>query len=274
MSITIEKIRKAVDELIEELNKEPLKVFKEFKRIKNMEKESLEDRQRRYEKNERLVTGVPVRIRVDGKAFHTLTKKIKAEKPFDQDIIDSMVYAAKSVAENLEGFKIAYIQSDEATFIITDYDTIKTGAYFNYRLDKLVSIPASIMSVSFSKRISSLKLQDIDAYFAAKADNIPEWDISNQLLWRAKDWERNSLSMFCRSFFSYKQLLSKNRNEQHEMLHSVGKNWATDITDQQRNGTFLIKKDDSLLELYDILPDYAFINYIVQPLFSNMLREE
>ena len=29
--------------------------------------------------------------------------------------------------------------------------------------------------------------------------------------------------------------------DQHEMLHGIGKNWATDLTPREKNGTFVFK---------------------------------
>ena len=47
----------------------------------------------------------------------------------------------------------------------------------------------------------------------------------------------------------------------HEMLHSVEKNWTTDMPDRLRNGTFLYR-DPWLKENPTILPTYAAISAI------------
>ncbi len=110
---------------------------------------SLGDRIKSYEKvfSPSLLKKVPVIIRVDGKAFHTFTKG--CEKPFDKRFINCMVAAAVDVAKNMQGFKIGYIQSDEVTFCLTDYDNLDTEGWFDYDLSKIVSISASLMSVRF-----------------------------------------------------------------------------------------------------------------------------
>ena len=46
----------------------------------------------------------------------------------------------------------------------------------------------------------------------------------------------------------------------HNMLHEAGKNWSTDLTAQQKNGTFLIAADDGISERHDILPTYDSVN--------------
>ena len=54
----------------------------------------------------------PVIIRVDGRAFHTLTRKM--ERPFDYGFIRAMVSGARAVASDAQGCELAYVQSDEA----------------------------------------------------------------------------------------------------------------------------------------------------------------
>ena len=65
-----------------------------------------------------LTRRTPVIIRIDGQHFHTFTKGCK--KPFDANIVDAMWKSAQFSAEKMQGFKMAYIQSDEASFWIND----------------------------------------------------------------------------------------------------------------------------------------------------------
>ena len=89
-------------------------------------KDGLGDRQKSHENVTRnyLVSGVPVVIRCDGRAFHSVTKGCK--KPFDHNLIDAMVCAAIDTAKEMQGFVIGYTQSDEVTFVLQDYKTINT----------------------------------------------------------------------------------------------------------------------------------------------------
>jgi len=68
-------------------------------------------------------------IRLDGKAFHTYTKHL--DKPFDFGFIDDINETAKYLCENIQGVKLAYVQSDEITLVLTDFDTLSTDAWFN-----------------------------------------------------------------------------------------------------------------------------------------------
>src|SRR3954453_4065728 len=104
--------------------------------------DALGDRIKRYEQatNYRLTPRSPVFLRVDGKCFHTYTRGMR--KPFEPDLIAAMVYATQQAAKEMTGFKLAYTQSDEATFLITDYDSHESQGWFDYELQKLVSITA------------------------------------------------------------------------------------------------------------------------------------
>lgn len=228
-------------------------------------KSSLGDRIKKYEAVTctSATARMPLMIRVDGRAFHTFTRGMV--RPYDQHLISAMVYAAHQVAESMQGFKSAYIQSDEATFCITDYDDITTQGWFDYDLFKVVSISAAIMTAHFAAKFSNAA-RGIPV-FDSRAFPIPADDVVNAFLWRAKDWERNSLQMFARANFSSKQLHGKKREDMHNMLHNIGKNWTTDTTPQQRNGTFLIKTESGIVERTDILPNYASIHAEIGSLF-------
>ena len=198
--------------------------------------DTLGDRIKRYEQVSayRLLPRSPLFIRVDGKAFHTYTRT--CEKPFDQRLIDAMVKAAQKTAKEMNGFVAAYIQSDECTFMLEDYHTFETQGWFNYELNKVVSISASAYTAYFNEAFNGSK----PAMFDSRAFTVPTEEAPNVFIWRQRDWERNSLQMLARAHFSHKQLDHKKAADMHEMLHAKGVNWA-DLSDQLKNGTFLFR---------------------------------
>jgi len=233
----------------------------------NRMKENYEDRFR-FELPRRM----PCIIRLDGKAFHTYTKSFN--RPFDQRLADSMNYAAQQLAAEIQGFKLAFLQSDECSILVTDYDRIETEAWFNYNKAKMETISASIFTAHFNQKIKELTPNKIGmigyelAFFDARSFSMPREDVANYFLWRAKDWERNSLSMYCRSFFSAKQLHGKNRQDQHDMLRTRDKNWATDLEPMWRNGTWIVNTDEGIVVRHDITSSYSSIEPIVKPLVT------
>lgn len=202
---------------------------------------SLSDRIKRYEAvyKHALTPRSCLIIRVDGRAFHTFTRG--SDKPFDQNIIHAMVYATEQTAKDMQGFKLAYTQSDEATFLLTDFDDLDTQGWFGYDLNKVVSISASLFTAFFNdyyQRRNSLLKHCPLALFDSRAFIVPVDDAPNVFVWRQRDWERNSLQMFARSFFSHKELIGKSTYDIHEMLNERGKRWST-LTEPQKYGIFI-----------------------------------
>jgi tRNA(His) 5'-end guanylyltransferase len=222
-------------------------------------KANYEDRQRHY-----LTRRMPVIVRVDGKAFHTLTRRLR--RPFDVEFMVTMLISARNVAEEMQNCKTIYVQSDEASFLLTDYDTLTTESWFDYNQQKIVSIAAGLMS-SWFYRDSGL-----EGVFDARAFNMPREEVSNYFLWRARDWHRNSVQMYARKFFSDKQLHLKKIPAIHEMLHGIGKNWATDLDDRTRNGTFIVRGGNGCREFCNVLPTYESVSALIEPLL--LPREE
>ena len=167
-------------------------------RIKN----NYENRSRYY-----LARRTPVIVRMDGKAFHT--HLAKANKPFDDKHISAMGVVSLFLLENIQGAKAVYTQSDEISLLLTDYDTLETSAYLDYNKSKLESILASYTSVQYNKNYGYRFGILTEAIFDARAFNIPKEEVVNYFLWRARDWERNSLFMYANSFYSHKELEGK-----------------------------------------------------------------
>jgi len=218
--------------------------------------DSLGDRMKIYEKCAQnfLTPRTPVVIRVDGKAFHSFTKSFR--RPFDKDFMEVMVMAAQKTASQIQGFKLGYVQSDEASFVITDYDDLNTQGWFRYRHDKIVSISASLMTAHFNE--GSRDWEKI-AYFDSRAFNVPKEDVANYFLWRAKDWKRNSISMLSQSHFSHKQLHGKSQQEMILMLSEKGIIWDK-LRDQEKYGTF-IARDCSLHT--SVIAEYPIISELI-----------
>ena len=236
--------------------------------------DDLGTRMKEYEKRNQyyLQKRTPVAIRVDGRSFHTFTKGFK--RPFDDILMKSMQETAKYMCENIQGAKLAYVQSDEITIILTDYDTLETDCWFNYRTDKLCSISASMATMAFNRvfvknvdewgrltfpnwdeggtneevDVDLLKLNDAyqraigkGAMFDARCFNIPKEEVTNLIYWRQLDATRNSIQMVGQANFSHKELQNKSCNDIQDMLHEQkGINW-NDYPTVCKRGTACIK---------------------------------
>jgi tRNA(His) 5'-end guanylyltransferase len=195
-------------------------------------KANYESRFRHY-----LTRRTPIIVRVDGRAFHTFTKDL--DKPFDKNFIGSMIESAWAVAQDMHGCKAFYVQSDEASFFLTDYDTLHTDAWFDGNMAKINSVAASAMTAHFNEQmVSSL------AMFDSRCFNVPREEVVNYFIWRMRDWERNSIQMLAQANFPHSELQGKKTPELHEMLHQKGINWA-DLSGSLKNGTLAVRDESS-----------------------------
>ena len=214
----------------------------------------------------RLMRRTPVAIRIDGKAFHTFTKGF--EKPFDMVLIKSMQQTMKYLCENIQGCVFGYCQSDEITLILVDYQTLTTDAWFDYEVQKICSISASMATMAFNKffaenvdnwidllpaderndnnhiyKLGCIYFDAINkgAMFDARCFNIPKEEVTNLMYWRQLDATRNSIQMVGQANFSHKELQNKSCNMIQDMLHEQkGINW-NDYPTVCKRGTACIK---------------------------------
>ncbi len=207
-----------------------------------MSKDSLGDRMKKYEGAYRLSLPerMPVILRIDGKAFHTYTKGCK--RPFDQNLVDVMDETAKYLCKNIMGSRLAYVQSDEISILLNNYQDLDTQSWFDNTLQKMVSVSAGMASGVFTslspKIFGTLKL----AVFDSRAFVIPKEDVVNYFLWRQQDATRNSVQMLARSLYSHKELNNKNNSDLQELCFQKGHNW-NDVPTSQKRGRCIVKRE-------------------------------
>ena len=189
-------------------------------------------------------------IRIDGKAFKNYTKSLN--KPFDEDLIEAMDSTAIYLCKNIQGAKLAYVQSDEITIVMTDFDTLQTDAWFDGEVQKIVSVSASMATREFNRvRIIQQLANGIDikyilngklAEFDSRVFTIPfKEEVLNNIIWRQRDCVRNSISSVAQSLFSHTQLTGKNQSDMQEMCFEKGVNW-NDFPEKQKRGRVIVKR--------------------------------
>ena len=225
-----------------------------------------------YERRNRyyLQRRTPVIIRLDMRAGHSFTRGF--QRPFDEVFIKTMQETAKYLCENMQNVKCSYQQSDEITLVLVDYEKLNSDCFFEYRVDKLCSIGASMATMAFEKAFqknlcewddeyvlqakidqneSVLKLRDTyskayakGAVFDCRCFNIPKEEVTNCLYWRQLDATRNSIQMVGQANFSHKELQNKSCNDIQDMLMTQkGINW-NDLPVYQKRGSCCIKQVD------------------------------
>lgn len=208
----------------------------------------------------RLVRRMPVAIRLDGKAFHTFTRGMN--KPFDAVLIKSMQQTMMYLCNNIQGCVFGYTQSDEITLILIDYQTLESSAWFDYEVQKLCSVAASMATLQFN-RVFRMNVKtwerehhdlvmtsdhdaayaerledkiDIGAMFDARCFNIPKEEVCNLVYWRQLDAMRNSVQMVGQANFSHKELQGKSCAMIRDMLQDKDgvKSWEEYSIMEQR----------------------------------------
>lgn len=201
--------------------------------------DSLGDRMKRYEDSFRISMPrrMPVIIRVDGKAFHTVTRKMK--KPFDQDLTEIMNDVALALLKQIQGAVCVYTQSDEISVLVINYKKLNSEAWFDNNLQKNASVSAAIATGCFNKEAYLRKILLPVPYvtFDSRAFVLPEADVNNYFIWRQQDWIRNSIQMLARSMFSQKQLNGKNVEELKRMCLAERADWVN-LPSWERLGRF------------------------------------
>lgn len=170
-------------------------------------------------------------IRVDGRAFHSYTRKL--ERPFDLGFMNRMDQTAAKMCMEISGARLAYVQSDEISILLTDFETAQTQAWLDGNVQKMASIAASMATVYFGG----------DAQFDARVFTIPDpVEVENYFIWRQQDATRNSIQMAAYAHFSHQSLHKVDTDQMQERLfQEKGINW-NDYPDGCKRGRCVVRR--------------------------------
>lgn len=258
-----------------------------------MDKTGLEFRMRRYETVSRnyLMRRQPVIIRIDGKAFHTFTNGLIC--PYDELFHRVMNDTMRYLCENMQGCVLGYTQSDEISLLLSDYQKLDTDAWFGYNVQKIVSVSASMATMSFNKffrreaieysissdELDGLSDDEIDkqyayrdvlhdianegAIFDSRAFNLPKEEVNNYFLWRQQNCERNFMQALVQISYSHEQTDSLSNNDlQNKMFTEKGVNWNNCPVKQKRGVCCVYGMHshkwytDDNIPIFSVQPDY------------------
>lgn len=224
----------------------------------------------------KLIRRTPVIIRIDGRSFHSFTKNFK--RPFDDVLIKSMQQTMKYLCENIQGCVLGYHQSDEISIVLVDYQKLTSDAWFDYEVQKICSIVASMATMAFNKYFLDnvqdfgydccydpdndnygdevvpgryedwsqyeryLDALDNGAMFDARCFNIPKEEVTNYFYWRQQDAIRNSIQMVGQANFSHRELRRKPCIViQKKLISEKGIDW-TDFAIHLQRGSCCVKE--------------------------------
>jgi len=194
-------------------------------------------------------------IRIDGKAFHSYT--VGLDKPFDDGLMNDMDETAKYLCKNIQGAKLAFVQSDEISILVTDFDNINTSPWFNGNIQKIASVSASMATAKFnqlrllrefSNAVTTPNFNPFDilsetklAEFDARAFTISfKSEVINYFIWRQQDTTRNSIFSVSQEYYSHNEVDGKNSLELQDMIFEKGVNW-NDYSPRYKRGRIVLK---------------------------------
>lgn len=172
-------------------------------------------------------------IRVDGRAFHTLTRGMG--KPFDPLFVKAMDAAAVATLEALDA-AFAYVQSDEITAVLSPYGRKADSLPFDGRLEKLVTIASSAAASGFTRMFAlhalAMEAGRMNNYdvpseqfrlptvsFDARAIHVDDLTgVADNLLWRRVDCRKNAVTAAAQAEFTDSELHGESTMERWQML--------------------------------------------------------
>lgn len=178
----------------------------------NSHQKSLGDRMKEYENvaNYSLYSRTPIILRVDGRAFHTLTKGM--EQPYDEKFITLMNYTTIEVFESLPDAVLGYVQSDEISIVLCPYANYETEPVFSARIQKICSVASSVATQAFIKTLYEANNEWSEKYinrnitFDCRCFNLQKDEVLNYFLWRQQDCKRNSILSAAQKFLGKKNI--------------------------------------------------------------------
>lgn len=205
---------------------------------------SLSDRMKRYEAATRLqlVPRMPTIIRVDGKAFHTLTKRM--QRPFDPEFYQCMYSTAVFLCSNAQGCKFGYVQSDEISILLVDYERLESMPWLDAVLQKMCSISASLATSQFNYELAQ-RFPDIGrvGHFDARVFQLPRSEVVNYFIWRQRDATRNSILTAGQSIIGHKKIRGLKTDQIKDLLAAKGKAWNKEYSVAQQRGAGILKRN-------------------------------
>ena len=202
-------------------------------------------------------------VMLDGRSFSKKIKK-KYKLPFDDTLIEMMNQVAVYVCKNVQGCKVGYVQSDEISLVITDFETPEDSLFFGGRLVKMLSIIPSLATGEFNRLAIMNGIPVSDGHVACSADDIlgmiaeydpvqfdaKVWQVPNLndcyawFLYRQIDCIRNSKQQHAQYYLSHNQLVGKDCDEQVKMvLDQEGVDW-NDYDPGKKFGRFIWREDE------------------------------
>lgn len=208
------------------------------------------DRMKIYERvlnSTKLIPGLPLYARIDGRHFSKFTKgfgypypELKEKCGFE--LTNAMMVTAEELCREFN-CSLVETHSDEISLGWTDVSKAPfEGEYF-----KLVSNIASYAGVVFFNKIQKLIPDKIYKKefpsFDCRVFQVPDlMELANLFVWRQNDCMRGCLNQYAQQFFSHKELQGKSGKERYQMLLDAGHDYGKMVNSVFKYGFFCHKE--------------------------------
>lgn len=186
----------------------------------------------------RLMPGLPILARIDGRAFHSFT--VGLERPFCTQLVRLMQDTTQHLMEETHA-DVGYTQSDEISLCWRG----NKEHWFGGRVQKIASVLSGMATAFFNFRCPF----DLGEQYARRMPHFDcrVWQVpslteaANVFVWRELDAAKNSVSMVAQANFSHKELQGVSCNGMQELLHTIGINW-NDYPQHLKCGSFFVRR--------------------------------
>lgn len=231
---------------------------------------TLADRMKRYEHTYRqyLPRRTYTLLRLDGRAFHSYTRGL--HRPFDPSLLAAMNATAQALCKEITGTRFAYVQSDEISLLVTDFQSESTEPWMAGNVAKVLSLSAACATAEFNTHRVAQGLALFDSRVWTMSDPV---EVMNYFIWRQRDCVKNSITMTASAYCSHKELEGLNSDQRQELVFQKhGVNW-NNIDVGLKQGRVVFKTsfqgaNDSIRSMWMVTPAPKFM---VHP--SNWLAE-
>ncbi|GMH40928.1 hypothetical protein BSKO_08832 [Bryopsis sp. KO-2023] len=210
---------------------------------------------KKFEREQILLDGCWVVVRLDGKGFTKFCTSHEFEKPNDMRALNLMDECAKELMKEFQDIRIAFGQSDEYSFVLA-----KDTNLYGRRAMKIVSTMTSCFSSNYvrlwSKFLPDVPLQYTPVFDGRAVEYPADSILRDYLSWRQADTHVNNQYNTC--FWALVKS-GKTPKESQEILKGTQKDFKnellfsqfginyTDLPEQFKKGSVLIWGTESFL---------------------------
>ena len=147
--------------------------------------------------NYKLLDKVPIIIHFNGRNFKKITKFV--EKPFSYELNKCFEDALFKCCLEFEGCVFGYQFNDEFIFILRNNKSKETLAWYDNKIQKILSATTSILTNNFVKNITNMEIvMDGDAVFNGHIFNVASVsDCTNYIIFNQNKNLINALNLAC-----------------------------------------------------------------------------